>query len=255
MVAPAEVDSASCPPHSDASPSACEVARSLAIGLTTMIGALTLIGIALTSMGPLSAVREWDESISRRAVVSRTRARVDAARFISELGDTRPILLLLAVTTVVVLVTRQWRALVFVPLAMLAEISTFVAVNYAVGRPRPTVDKIGPIPSTSSFPSGHIAATLVCWVAPAILLYSFGHRRIGQALAAAGALAAVAMGWARVYLGMHHVLDVVLGLMMGSGAIAIAIRATALPFVPPHGIGATGAQTAAPARSPSMTAA
>ena len=111
------------------------------------------------------------------------------------------------------------------PGAMLIEISTFLSVNYLVGRPRPDVSKIGPIPGTYSFPSGHIAATVVCWFGAALLLYAFGHLVLSRVVSAVAALVTVMTGWGRVYLGMHHTIDVVVGLALGVTALAIAVKA------------------------------
>jgi len=114
--------------------------------------------------------------------------------------------------------------MLFIPIAMLVEITGFLAVNYIVGRPRPDVEKIGPIPGTYSFPSGHVAATLVCWLGSALLLLAFGRTRLSQAVAAAASVMVVGTAWSRVYFGMHHTLDVIMGLVLGIVALGIAIR-------------------------------
>ena len=81
------------------------------------------------------------------------------------------------------------------------------------------------MPSTFSFPSGHVAATVVCWIGAALLLAMFGRVRLARVVAAAGALMVVFVAWARVYLGMHYALDTALGMAMGGGALVIATRA------------------------------
>jgi undecaprenyl-diphosphatase len=126
--------------------------------------------------------------------------------------------------TIVLATCRQWRAMLLLPVAMLVEITGFLAVNYLVGRPRPGVTKIGPIPSTYSFPSGHVAATLVCWWGSALLLYAFGRTAMSKVLGAIAVVMTVMTGWARVYVGMHHTLDVAMGLVLGIAALAIAVR-------------------------------
>ncbi|MGD9703040.1 MAG: phosphatase PAP2 family protein [Acidimicrobiia bacterium] len=193
--------------------------------LFVLIAGLTVCGAMLTRLSPLRGIVEADEAAGEWLVARRADQATDWARTVSNLGDTLPVVVLLAFVTAVVAATRRWRATLFVPLAMLAEISTFLAVNHIVRRPRPDLDKIGPIPGTFSFPSGHIAATFVCWVGTALVLYVYGHRRAAAIVAIPGMVLAAAIGWARVYLGMHHVLDVVFGLLMGVGALWIAVDA------------------------------
>ena len=109
------------------------------------------------------------------------------------------------------------------------EITCFLAVNYAVQRPRPDVVKVGSVPSTFSFPSGHVAATLVCWIGAALLLAMFGRSRLARCVAGIGVVMVVLVAWARVYLGMHHAIDTAFGAAMGAAALAIACASTVAP--------------------------
>ena len=52
--------------------------------------------------------------------------------------------------------------------------------------------------------------------------------KAGLIVAILGTAAVLAMGWARVYLGAHHVLDVVAGIAMGVGSVLVAAKAFAL---------------------------
>ena len=126
-----------------------------------------------------TALRDWDASISEELADSRSERFESIAQFFSRLADTPSILAFAAVISIVLALARKWRALAFVPLALVIEIACFGAVNYAVQRPRPDVVKVGSVPSTFSFPSGHVAATVVCWIGAALLLAMFGRPRAG----------------------------------------------------------------------------
>jgi undecaprenyl-diphosphatase len=213
-------------------PTVRTVAGRVAISTAVLIASLTIVGALITSASLALGVRRWDESVSSWLATDRSDEFVRIAKWFSKMADTRPILGIMALVTVVLAIGRRWRAMLFVPIAMLVEISTFLAVNYLVARPRPDVSKIGSIPSTYSFPSGHVAATLVCWIGPALLLQAFGLSKLARATAAIGAVVTVMTVWARVYLGMHHALDVVVGLVMGVAALAISVRSLNVRFKP-----------------------
>ena len=90
-----------------------------------------------------------------------------------------------------------------------------------VGRPRPFERyslplPLGHVPHDPSFPSGHAAMAF----ASATVLSYFRPR-----LAAAFFLLAVAIGFARVYVGVHYPLDVLGGAVLGCvvGALVIAL--------------------------------
>jgi membrane-associated phospholipid phosphatase len=189
-----------------------------------LAAALVAVGLVVTYLGVLEPVRDWDHSVNERLADDRS-ARLDSiTRVVSRLGDTFGVIGLALVIGLGLAFARQWRLVLLIPVALLIEVSTFAAVNYIVQRPRPDVPAIGSVPSTFSFPSGHVAATLVCWLGLAVVLQLLGHRRSASVVGGFAALASLAMAWSRVYVGVHHPVDVVAGLLMGLASIAIAAR-------------------------------
>ena len=156
----ANVSNGDAPNDDSPNVSPVRVVQRQVVGIVALIAGLCVAGLALIEAPLIGAIDRWDESVSRRLTGDRSVEATEFAQFVSQAGDTRPVLVLMGVITVLVALGGQWRPVVFVPLAMLAEISTFLAINYIVGRPRPAVDKIGPIPSTFSFPSGHVHVQL-----------------------------------------------------------------------------------------------
>lgn len=205
-------------------PAAKTIVADVAMGLAVLIGGLSIVGLVLTHAGPLESIRNWDASLNASLADSRSDWAASAATKISELGGTTQIVLLIAIVSVVLAAAREWRAMLFLPIAMLIEIVTFLSVNQIVGRSRPDVERLGPLPATFSFPSGHVAAMFVCWIGAAILLRIYGLTVVAGIVATLGVLAATAMGWSRIYVGMHHPLDVFLGLLMGIAALVLTMR-------------------------------
>ena len=82
--------------------------------------------------------------------------------------------------------------------------------------------KIGLVPTTSSYPSGHTAAAVVLYGSIALFVCASDRSRWLQWLAIAGAVVMpVAVATSRVYRGMHHPLDVLCGVLMGVMALMV----------------------------------
>lgn len=191
-------------------------------------GALVVGGLILTYAPPLGFVRSWELSLSEELAEMRSEQLTSIGTFASQAGDSLGVIVTALAVTVGQAVARRWRSAAFIPIALVVEVTVFLAVNQIVRRPRPDVDHVGSLPSTFSFPSGHVAATMVCWLGVAWLLHCAGHRRWTIVMAVAGAVVTVTMGWARLYLGMHHLLDIVFGIAMGAGALSTSARALRL---------------------------
>jgi undecaprenyl-diphosphatase len=70
----------------------------------------------------------------------------------------------------------------------------------------PGLDPVGIVPASASFPSGHAATAFAAAVAIALV-----YPRLGRPLLALAVVIAVS----RVYLGVHYVLDVAVGTVLG----------------------------------------
>jgi membrane-associated phospholipid phosphatase len=107
------------------------------------------------------------------------------------------------------------------------------------GRPPasdPGLDPIGVVPASSSFPSGHAATAFAAAVAVALI-----YPRLGRPLLALAVVVAIS----RVYLGVHFLLDVTVGALLGIAlgyAAAWIVRAVA-PVRPSSAAPAPGASS------------
>jgi undecaprenyl-diphosphatase len=99
-------------------------------------------------------------------------------------------------------------------------------VNSIVARPRPDVPRLNATPVTSSFPSGHVAATVVVWTAIAIVVAVLTTNVVLRVLAwLPVAILPALVGFARVYRGMHFLTDVIAGAVLGLLALAVTLCA------------------------------
>jgi membrane-associated phospholipid phosphatase len=91
-----------------------------------------------------------------------------------------------------------------------------VALKDIVDRPRPTgTDPVVPLPDSPAFPSGHAATAF----AAAVALAAFTHRTLWLPLLAVAGL----VGYSRIWLGVHHVSDVIGGAALGAAVAVVAV--------------------------------
>jgi undecaprenyl-diphosphatase len=120
-------------------------------------------------------------------------------------------------------VFRRWHESLVLGAGILLEKAVFLPSTYLVDRPRPPVTQLDGNPPTSSFPSGHVAAAVVCYGAVALIVIWHTRSRWVHALACLVAgLAPTLVLVSRLELGMHHFSDVVWGVFAGAAALLFA---------------------------------
>ena len=143
----------------------------------------------------------------------------DVFVWLTRIGTWGAVWLLLAVGLAVV--WRRASLLIAVALADVAADSLAGALKAATQVERPPLRYVHPkalvsLPSGSSFPSGHTATSFAC----ATVLSFFVPRA-----APAFYLLALAIGFSRIYVGVHWPLDVLGGIVLG---VAVGLAVTAL---------------------------
>ncbi|SCL31668.1 undecaprenyl-diphosphatase [Micromonospora nigra] len=177
-------------------------------GWVLVFGALYAFGMFVSYYAGGTFLATLDEVVPNWFDARRTPARDDFSAWWSEVGNTHAILLIsLVFCPLVLAIWRRWRPVLFVALTMFGELSLFLASAAAVGRPRPPIENLdGPMP-TSSFPSGHIAATLCIWVAIAVIVFPRTDRWWRWVFVALAVVMPVGVAISRMYRGMHHPTD------------------------------------------------
>lgn len=184
------------------------------------------VGVGLLVTHQMSALSRWDNDVVRWFAQNRTSAMNQWTGYATKVADTVGILVVLLVATIVLVVLRRrWEAL-FLVVALVMELLTFLTINTMVGRPRPGGPRLGSLPSTSSFPSGHTAAMVALYGGLAVLINArLRSRIVGLVSWIVALLATAAIGLARVYRGMHHPSDVVAGALLGIAVLLVAVVA------------------------------
>ena len=109
----------------------------------------------------------------------------------------------------------RWRESMFLAISVIGEVGIFVSTTLVVHRPRPAVHRLDGAPPTSSFPSGHTAASVALYGSLAIIAWHAGRAGWLRMLATAAAVVLpVAVATSRLYRGMHYPTDVLAGALL-----------------------------------------
>jgi undecaprenyl-diphosphatase len=181
-----------------------------------------IVGIGLLIRGPLDDLPAEDD-LSRDVQRTRTATWDTVTMVWSHIGNTE-IVIGVCVLAVALLWwrTRQWWVAVIPAIAISLQATVFVIATAVVGRPRPEVAHLDPAPPTSSYPSGHVGAATALYVSFALLAGRIRPAPLRRALTVLFLLVPVLVAWARLYRGMHHLSDIVVGLLNGLACALLA---------------------------------
>ncbi|WP_369916197.1 phosphatase PAP2 family protein [Plantactinospora sp. KBS50] len=198
----------------------------LVVGWVLVFGALYGFGMLVSYHAQGTFLATLDDVVPRWFADRRTGPLTDLSWWWSKAGDTHAVLLVCLVFCPIALAAwRRWRPVLFVVLAMFGELGLFLASARVVQRPRPPVEHLdGPLP-TSSFPSGHIAATICLYAAMALLVLGRTGRWWRWIFVALAVIMPIGVATSRMYRGMHHPTD-----FMGAILLA-ALWITALYWI------------------------
>ena len=184
---------------------------------------LWLLGLFLVKIVAASRLGHDEATIDTDLAQHRTGWLKSATYWLTQAAQTKTVIAV-AVLAVVILyaVTRHWHKPVYVAVTLAGEVIIFLLVTLLVHRHRPfdgapgPTKELDPAPPTSSFPSGHTAASIAMYGALAVVLWRANWQRIVRAAAVTLlALIPFAVGFARVYRGMHFPTDVLGGAVLG----------------------------------------
>lgn len=186
-----------------------------------------LAGLLLTRVIlDLGGIEAWDQRVAERFEDSRTPTLVDLSYVGSTLSGGIVIPAIVGVLLVLFLALRRWRLAAFTLFVILLETSTYRVTSLIIHRDRPDVERLEGLPVNESFPSGHVAASVAFFSGLLLVLASrvpsLPAKLVLWTLAVAIPIFEI---WSRLLRGMHHVTDVTCGVLMGLGAIVVAVFA------------------------------
>jgi membrane-associated phospholipid phosphatase len=198
-----------------------------------LLGCAVILVVVLAGVGWLlskvvhdDGIGQADSALSRWLAGRRSGDLNDITAVTSEVGGTLTITVLAVLAVAfAALVWRRWREPMLVAVAVAGEVGIFLVVTRLVDRKRPPVAHLDEAPPTSSFPSGHTAATVVLWGALAVLASERARSALVRGLFLTLAVVVpLLVASSRLYRGMHYMTDVLGGFLLGGVWLLATVR-------------------------------
>ncbi len=191
--------------------------------------AAAAIGLGLLLMDVLLGVHGLahdDNQVDVMLAHHRTGTLDTASYVMSGIADLFAIPAVVAVTVLVAAARRHWRIAAFVLASITVEAATYRVTSMVIERHRPFVHRLDDLPVMQSYPSGHVAASVAVFIGVALILSS--RYRSGAFRSVVWTIALLIpplVALSRMYRGMHHPTDTIAGLLIGIGALLVALLA------------------------------
>jgi PAP2 superfamily len=197
----------------------------VAVGYVVVAALVVGIGFLLTEVVLPGAGQRWDLDVVQDLASGRPDFN-DASLVGSYFGETVTVLAV-TVLTVALCLWRKWFALAWLAvIAISLEGFFYLTTTYFVTRNRPHVARLEELINSDSYYSGHIAASVVVWVVLALIVWNVTERRSLRMIAMLlAAIAPVIVALSRMYRGMHHPTDAIVGYLVGWACVGIALLA------------------------------
>ncbi len=173
------------------------------------------------------AVANADAWLPRWMEDQRTPFLNDASYVTSHIADRWVLVPLVGSVVLSLALRKRWRLGSYFLQAILAEVLTYGLVTRFIERSRPEpVEQLDKFNLLHSFPSGHVAASVAVYGSLGLLLAAhFKDIRARVAIWTVAVGFTLVVATSRVYRGEHHPIDVAGGVVMGIGAICVALFA------------------------------
>lgn len=198
-------------------PTRRQAGRDLARRTLLPVAGLWVVNVAFG----LGVIRPQGETppevvVNEELVELRTPVLNTATQVWSNIGGTHFMIgLCLLVVFLVWRITRQWWLAAVPAIALAVQSAMFTTSSFVIGRGRPMVEHLDHSPPTSGFPSGHTGASTAFYLVLVLLAQRLRRPWLRWTVTVLCVIVPPLVGFSRLYRGMHHPSDVVMGLING----------------------------------------
>jgi undecaprenyl-diphosphatase len=196
----------------------------VAIGIWAVVAGFSiLLGHLVTDvLVPIDSVENADEWLPKELATERTGFWDDVSWFFSTAAGGIVLPAILVVLTIVCVVLRKWLIAGFMIIALSLESATYRVTSWVTPRQRPQVERLEGLEPDASYPSGHTAASIAVYIGLALLAtYLVRSRGARIAIWVVALLMPPAVALSRIYRGMHHPIDALGGVVIGTLALFV----------------------------------
>ena len=160
-----------------------------------------------------SFMSRFESWVYHRAVIRMTPVFTNALKLITRLGDTTEVLVF---CLLLIAIKRTRKTIAFpVSLAVISSTMLNAVLKNVFARQRPNILRLVN-ESSYSFPSGHAMITATLYTMLILLAFWFLKSSVLKTIVTAICLFMIlAIGFSRIYLGVHYVDDVIAGWLIG----------------------------------------
>lgn len=201
------------------------VDQQLAAPLLVILVSLAMFAVLAVSVHAHALMTtSIDPEVAAETLGLRSPWATHVARALTLLGSETVVGSAAVLLAIVVLVRRGARDAAVVVSTMATSVALTVLLKVLLGRTRPgSVDRLGPVDLSYSFPSGHSLNSAVLLGLVCLLLVPFASSRVVRDASVVLCLGlAIGIGGSRVYLGYHWTTDVLASWCIAAVLVSVA---------------------------------
>ena len=188
--------------------------------IPAIIAGVLFLGIMFSVIRGLGWVDSYDNVIESFVISLRTDALSPIFRMLSFIGSSKVLAAIMLVFIVFLLVKKQFKAVLYVIIAVGIAVAVCLGVKYGVGRPRPLNFLLDAelVETEPCFPSGHSWNSLMAFSTIFVVLnvYTTNIKRfrgVAKLFLIIAIVLPLAIAFSRLYMGEHYPTDVTAGLL------------------------------------------
>jgi undecaprenyl-diphosphatase len=180
-------------------------------------------GLGLLIVGPLAAPLTAEDAMNQWVAARRSATWNAVTATTSYLGSTTMVVAGgLLIFGLVWWRMRDWRLAVTPVIAVVLQLCVYLGVTAIIRRERPSVDRLEQLLPMSSYPSGHVGASVALYLSLILICRRIQRAALRRTLTVVAVVVPVMVAVGRFYRGMHHLSDILAGAIIGSSCALLA---------------------------------